>query len=213
METKENTKTKALEAEMKTETNFETERTSLERYKVEKQYRFFVGITLLVVSCLILLVLVTVSMAVTLQQTLVAIAGLAFISALDAFRRCMEEPATNSSSTIWGNTYHVYNNSYRYRDVFNTYNEKQDLKEAAIKIDELLDHLSETYPTTTKAQKIVLATEAVEKIENDPEYEEVISVISAGGVEALKQLLNHPAASFVLGFVDEWQKTRSSSER
>lgn len=195
---------------MKTETNFETERISLERYKVEKQYRFFVGITLLVVSCLMLLILVTISMAVTLQQTLVAIAGLAFISALDAFRRCMEEPATNSSSTIWGD-YKVYNNNYSHDNVVNNiYNEEQDLQEAAIKIQDLLNHLSQNYPTKTEHEKIELA---VEKVESDPEYEEVISVISGGRVNALMQLLNHPATSFIIGFVDEWQKTRSSSER
>lgn len=200
----------------KTETNPETEGVSFERYKLEKQYRFSVGITLLIVSCLILLVLVTVSMPVTLQQTLAAIAGLVFLNSLDALRRCLEAATPNSSSTIWGNTYHIYNN-YEYANTINTYNEKQDLKEAAIEIQELLNHLSQTYPTTTDEEKIVLATEAVEEIENDPSFKKkLINAMKTEGVKALKDFVNHPAASFVIAFMEEWQeaeeKTRSLSE-
>jgi hypothetical protein len=37
-----------------------------------------------------------------------------------------------------------------------------------------------------------------------------MSALGAGGTAALEQLLNHPAASFVIGALGDWQETGSS---
>ncbi len=58
-------------------------------------------------------------------------------------------------------------------------------------------------------QRFAIATLAIKRIENDPTIKErVLSALKAGGVEALAQLLNHPAASFVIGALEDWQKTK-----
>jgi hypothetical protein len=38
--------------------------------------------------------------------------------------------------------------------------------------------------------------------------ERIFSALQAGGRSAIEQALNHPAASFVMGALDDWQKTR-----
>jgi hypothetical protein len=47
---------------------------------------------------------------------------------------------------------------------------------------------------------MMVATEAIKRIENDPKLvQRILSALKAGGTEALAQFLNHPAASFVIG--------------
>ncbi|WP_238361207.1 hypothetical protein [Iningainema tapete] len=36
------------------------------------------------------------------------------------------------------------------------------------------------------------------------------SALKSGGIQALAQLLNHPAASFVIGALEDWQKTKDT---
>ncbi|MGK7928656.1 MAG: hypothetical protein AB4290_26045 [Spirulina sp.] len=54
-----------------------------------------------------------------------------------------------------------------------------------------------------------LATEVVTRIESDSSLmQRVLSALQAGSVSALEQLLNHPAASFVIAALENWQKTK-----
>ena len=56
-----------------------------------------------------------------------------------------------------------------------------------------------------------IAAETIKSIENNPTLaERVISALKAGGVQAIGQLLNHPAASFVIGALEDWEKTKGS---
>jgi uncharacterized protein YjbI with pentapeptide repeats len=88
--------------------------------------------------------------------------------------------------------------------------QKQNLaKEAAAEIQVLLDQLSQSYPTDTMSGKMALATEATKRIENDPTLsEKIISALTAGGKAALEQFLSHPAASFVINALDDWNKNK-----
>jgi hypothetical protein len=100
------------------------------------------------------------------------------------------------------------------RQQANQYNysleQRQTLAEAATEIQELLEQLSKTYSTETVSGRMQLATEAVTRIENDSNLmQRVLSALQAGGVSALEQLLNHPAASFVIAALEDWQKTKS----
>ena len=66
--------------------------------------------------------------------------------------------------------------------------QRQTLAEAAQEIQELLDQLSETYPTTTVAEKSTVAAKAIEEIENKPDVKgKVIKALKAGGVAALME--------------------------
>lgn len=99
------------------------------------------------------------------------------------------------------------------RQQANQYNysleQRQTLAEAAAEIQKLLEQLSQTYSTDTVSERMQLATEAVTRIESNPNLmQRLVSSLQAGGVSALEQLLNHPAASFVIAALEDWQKTK-----
>ena len=72
----------------------------------------------------------------------------------------------------------------------------------------ILDNSSSTDTTLGKMQ---IASETIKSIENSYSLtERVISALKAGGTQALAQLLNHPAASFVITALEDWQKTKES---
>ena len=54
-----------------------------------------------------------------------------------------------------------------------------------------------------------LATEAITRIESNPNLmQRVLSALQAGGVSAIEELLSHPASSFVIAALEDWQKTK-----
>ncbi|MHC5854304.1 CHAT domain-containing protein [Nostoc sp.] len=89
--------------------------------------------------------------------------------------------------------------------------EQQNLAEAATEIQKLLEQLDKSYSTDTTLGKMQVAAETIKAIENNPMIaERVTSALKAGGVQPLAKRLNHPAASFVIGALEDWQKTKSS---
>ncbi|PSB27731.1 hypothetical protein [Chlorogloea sp. CCALA 695] len=71
--------------------------------------------------------------------------------------------------------------------------------------------MSQTYSTETVLGRMQLATEAVTRIEGNADLmQRVISAFQAGGISALEQLLNHPAASFVVAAMKDWQKNKGT---
>ncbi|MGD1705059.1 pentapeptide repeat-containing protein [Dapis sp. BLCC M229] len=87
--------------------------------------------------------------------------------------------------------------------------QEQNLAQAAKDIQELLEQLDETYPSDTTAGKMKIATEVITQIDNNStKAERIFSAIKAGGVSAVEQLLNHPASSFVIAALEDWQKTK-----
>ncbi|MHC5748116.1 MAG: pentapeptide repeat-containing protein [Nostoc sp.] len=97
------------------------------------------------------------------------------------------------------------NNNVQTSTTYSSQEEKQTLAEAAAEIQQLLDQLSQSYPTDTMSGKMALAAEATQRIENNPTLmEKTISALRAGGTAALEQALSHPAASFVIAALDDW---------
>jgi uncharacterized protein YjbI with pentapeptide repeats len=85
---------------------------------------------------------------------------------------------------------------------------EKSLADAAQEIQALLDQLSRIYPTDTMAAKIDFAKEAIERINNDSSLSQrILSALRSGSISALGQCLNHPAASFVISAMEDWQKT------
>lgn len=83
---------------------------------------------------------------------------------------------------------------------------QEDLAEAAQQIQKLLDQLSKAHSATTPVEKTVIATKAVEEIEKNPILKQRITgALQAGGTEALKELVDHPAISILLAALDGWQ--------
>lgn len=86
--------------------------------------------------------------------------------------------------------------------------QKQSLAEAAAEIQQLLEQLEKSYPTDTTTGKMALATEIIQRIDKNPTLTaRILSALKVGSVKAFEQFLSHPAASFVIGALEDWQKT------
>jgi phosphoenolpyruvate-protein kinase (PTS system EI component) len=109
------------------------------------------------------------------------------------------------TGTVGGNVDNRVENS------FNTYTEKQkqSLAEAAAEIQALLKQLEQSYSADTTTGKMTIATKAIKHIDNDPKLtQRILSALKAGGISALEQLLNHPAASFFISALEDWQQNK-----
>ncbi|BAZ83629.1 hypothetical protein PN497_20335 [Sphaerospermopsis kisseleviana CS-549] len=99
------------------------------------------------------------------------------------------------------------NNNVQTSTTYSSSEQKQNLAEATAEIQALLEQLSQSYPTETMSGKMALAAEATQRIENNPTLmQKTISALRAGGTAALEQALSHPAASFVIAALDDWNK-------
>lgn len=84
--------------------------------------------------------------------------------------------------------------------------QKPTLAEAAAEIQQLLEQLSKTYPTTTTAEKMAVVAEAAEQIEKNPTLKaRVINAIKLGGTEAFKETINHPLLNILMATIEGWQ--------
>lgn len=76
--------------------------------------------------------------------------------------------------------------------------QKQTLAEAAKEIQQLVDQLSQTYPTTTVAEKSAVAAKAMEEIEKQPDVKKkVLKALKAGGVAALMEFTKNPIVNIL----------------
>ncbi|QLE59662.1 pentapeptide repeat-containing protein [Nostoc sp. TCL26-01] len=84
--------------------------------------------------------------------------------------------------------------------------QKQNLAQAAADIQQLLNQLSQTYPTNTTSEKMNVVAKAVDEIESNPTLKaRVIGALKAGGTEALKELIDNPLINILLASIDGWQ--------
>ncbi|WP_293354378.1 MULTISPECIES: hypothetical protein [unclassified Microcoleus] len=89
--------------------------------------------------------------------------------------------------------------------------QQRNLAEAAAEIQQLLENLEKSHPANTTAGKMAIATEAILQIDSNPTLAaRILSVLKAEGILAFEQLLNHPAASFLVGALADWQETKES---
>ncbi|NEO49413.1 MAG: hypothetical protein F6K55_37060, partial [Moorea sp. SIO4A3] len=81
----------------------------------------------------------------------------------------------------------------------------KNLVEAAVEIQQLLDQLSQSNPTTTSKEKMIVVSEFVDQIENNPTLKaKVINALKAGGVEAFKEALDHPLVNILMATIEGW---------
>lgn len=89
--------------------------------------------------------------------------------------------------------------------------QQQTLTEAAAEIQALLEQLEKSYPTDTTTGKMALAMEAIAQIDSNPTLTaRILSALQVGSIKAFEQFLNHPAASFVIGALEDWQTTKGN---
>ncbi len=102
----------------------------------------------------------------------------------------------------------VNDNARQQANQYNSSLETKSLADAAKEIQSLLDQLSQSYPVDTTAAKCTFASQAIQRIDDDPSLtQRILSALGAGSTSALAQLLNHPAASFVISALEDWKKT------
>ncbi|NES80744.1 MAG: hypothetical protein F6K10_04730 [Moorea sp. SIO2B7] len=81
----------------------------------------------------------------------------------------------------------------------------KNLAEAAAEIQQLMEQLSQTNPTTTSKEKMIVVSEVVDQIENNPTLKaKVINALKAGGVEAFKETLDHPLVNILMATIEGW---------
>ncbi|MBW4566000.1 MAG: pentapeptide repeat-containing protein [Mojavia pulchra JT2-VF2] len=86
----------------------------------------------------------------------------------------------------------------------------QSLAEAAVEIQLLLKQLEQTYPTTTTSQQMVVAAEAINRIESNPTLKKrAINAAKEGGLAALEKAIDNPAGAFIVGAIKGWQEVEA----
>lgn len=84
--------------------------------------------------------------------------------------------------------------------------QQQNLAEAAGEIQQLLEQLTEAYPTTTYEEKTAVVGEVVDRIESNPTLKaKVINALKAGGTEAFKEAIDHPLVNILVASIEGWQ--------
>ncbi|MBD2299064.1 hypothetical protein [Nostoc sp. FACHB-190] len=120
----------------------------------------------------------------------------------------MSDNSKNFSQNFYGSATNIAGNV---EGNFNVNQAKNSLSEAAEEIQQLLSQVSQRYPTNTTAEKMAVATIAIQHIETNSKLRHrIISALKTGGIQALGQLLNHPAATFVIAALEDWQKSKDS---
>jgi hypothetical protein len=85
--------------------------------------------------------------------------------------------------------------------------QKQNLAEAAAEIRQLLEELSQTYPTSTTGQKMEVAGKAIDCIESDPIWKQrAINAVKEGGLAAFEKAIDNPLGAFVVGGIKGWKE-------
>jgi len=87
----------------------------------------------------------------------------------------------------------------------------QNLAEAAAEIQQLLDQLAKTNPTSTEAEKKIFVSTAINSIKNQPTLKDrAWGALKAGSIEAVKTIANHPAVSIPVEVVKGWIEAEPS---
>lgn len=86
--------------------------------------------------------------------------------------------------------------------------EQTNLADAAKEIQQLLEQLSQTYPTNSIKERNAVAIEAVDRLENNPTLKaKVVNALKAGGIEAFKEAVDHPLVNIFVALIEGWQET------
>ncbi|MGQ4646328.1 pentapeptide repeat-containing protein [Lyngbya aestuarii] len=89
----------------------------------------------------------------------------------------------------------------------NDYSSKQSLDEAAAEIQQLLQQLEETNPTTTETEKMIVAAKAADEIKNNPTLKgRVIGALQSGGTEAFKEAVDNPVVNILVAIIEGWMQ-------
>ena len=106
----------------------------------------------------------------------------------------------------------VAKDNARVQNILHNYpaEQQKSLAEAAAEIQQLLEQLSATNPTTTIAEKSAVATKAIETIEKNPTQKaKIVKALKVGGIAALKELVEpvmKPVTNILFPMLEELTK-------
>ncbi|MEM1168565.1 MAG: hypothetical protein AAGJ08_05655 [Cyanobacteria bacterium P01_H01_bin.35] len=85
--------------------------------------------------------------------------------------------------------------------------EEQNLPEAVIQVQQILQQLYQTYPTNTTTEQMIVATETIEKIESNSNLKQkLISATTSDTLAAIEKALDNPVGAFVVEAIKGWKE-------
>lgn len=183
---------------------------------LNKRYQITIGVFLLLIVLLLIGTLIFLTQSLAIQQALIAIIGILIIAALEAFENFKKDEKKSFSipSIKLDNRTFIYGD-YNSQETISNYtsNQKQDLVEAAAEIQKLLNQISETHSIQTTQEKMIIAAEVVEEIDNNPSLKEkVTSTLKVGGLAALATMIDHPVAAITIAALAAWQSNETEAQ-
>lgn len=178
-------------------------------YQLNNRYQLIIGCCLIILSFVLLGVLIFTN-ELAIQQVLVAIIGILIIAALDIFKSVREDQKIDSltpSIKLDNRTfvYGDYNSNSRNRISNDVSNQNEIVVETVAEIQKLLNQSSVDHPVETAHEKMIIAAEVVDEIENNPTLKQrVTSTLKLGGIAALGSTLVHPAAGITIAALAGW---------
>lgn len=177
------------------DTSEEYKKDILEKYEIEKRYTLITGLALSIVLLILVFLLVYAAIPLATQQALIAVIGMVLLATLNTFNRGIENRAYSPTMTIFDSRQNIHT----YTTINRSNYGKQNLVEAAKEIQELLEHLSQTYPTETEKEKMDLAEEVADEIkQNKPLSYKLLAAFKTGKMEDLEVAINHPLSNIVV---------------
>lgn len=110
---------------------------------------------------------------------------------------------------ILPNTEKVQSSQIRSKVINQTSQQKENLALTAVEIQQLIQKIEQTYPSTSNAEKMVVAAKAVEEIEKDITLKvRILGALKAGAAQAWEEMIvAQPVVKIVLAALEGWQKT------
>jgi uncharacterized protein YjbI with pentapeptide repeats len=88
--------------------------------------------------------------------------------------------------------------------------QQQNLAQAATEIQQLLKQLEQSYPSTTTSERMVVAAEAIKRIESNPSLKKrATNAAKEGGLAAFEKAIDNPAGAFIVGAIKGWQEVEA----
>jgi hypothetical protein len=88
--------------------------------------------------------------------------------------------------------------------------QQRNIAETVAEVQQLLEQLEKSYPTNTTVGKLKVTGEALSRIDSNPTFAaRILSALEAGTISAFEQSLNHPAASFFISALADWQENKA----
>lgn len=83
--------------------------------------------------------------------------------------------------------------------------DQHNLSQVILEVQQIIEPLSQSYPTTSTTQQMIVAAEAIQQIENTPNLKHrLISAARAGGLAAFEKVLDNPIGAFVTTAIRDW---------